>query len=280
MFEPIADFILDGLQATMSTAKALALPAIYFFLLGLILKRRQLFVDLKRVRHEAELNLQIILFDLFFVVPVIGWIAVGLNSVFDTYSIGLVPDAVWAGMPVLVVYLIAVVAGDFIGYWRHRLEHTTILWPSHAVHHSDTQMTWLTLQRFHPINRVTTFTVDSAFLLALSLPPEAVIANNLVRHFYGYFIHADLPWTYGVVGKVLVSPAMHRWHHAADPRFFQKNFATVFSIYDRAFGTYMVPGPCTAPLGVTDNMKPTLLGNLGYAFTPRAYSRLFCKKRK
>lgn len=280
MIASIINFLMDGLQATVSAAKALALPALYFFLLGLIIKGRQLLDDLRRVRQESELNLQLIVFDLFFVVPVIGWVSVGLNAVFQNYAIGLLGDAFWAGLPVLVVYVAAVFAGDFIGYWRHRLEHTAILWPSHAVHHSDTQMTWLTLQRFHPINRITTFTIDSAFLLALSFPPEAVIANNLVRHYYGYLVHADLPWTYGPVGKFLVSPAMHRWHHAADPRFFQKNFATVFSIFDRAFGTYRVPGPCTAPLGVTDNMRPTLLGNLTYALQPRAYRRVFSRKRK
>lgn len=54
----------------------------------------------------------------------------------------------------------------------------------------------------------------------------------------------------------------------------------VFSVFDRAFGIYRVPGPCTAPLGVTDRMSPTLAGQLGYAFSPRAYRRLFRKRSK
>jgi hypothetical protein len=29
-------------------------------------------------------------------------------------------------------------------------------------------------------------------------------------HLVGYFIHADLPWTLGLMGKVLMSPAAHR----------------------------------------------------------------------
>ena len=54
-------------------------------------------------------------------------------------------------------------------------------------------MTWLTLERFHPVNRITTFVLDNPALLLLGLPAYAIIANNLVRHYYGYLIHADLP---------------------------------------------------------------------------------------
>ncbi len=139
-------------------------------------------------------------------------------------------------------------------------------------------MTWLTLQRFHPINRITTYLIDVGVLLLLGFPPVVVVANSLVRHYYGYFIHADLPWTYGPLGRVLVSPAMHRWHHAADARFFNTNYATVFSVFDQMFGTFRVPGPCTSPLGVSDKMQPTLAGQMAYALSPRAYRRLFRKR--
>ena len=132
-------------------------------------------------------------------------------------------------------------------------------------------MTWLTLQRFHPVNRLSTYVIDTGVLALAGFPPYALVANNLLRHFYGYLIHANLPWTYGPAAYVFVSPAMHRWHHAADPHFFQKNFATVFSIFDRLFGTYCVPGPCRAPLGVTDGIERTLFAQLCYMFERRAY---------
>ncbi len=41
---------------------------------------------------------------------------------------------------------------------------------------------------------------------------------------------------------VLVSPNMHRWHHAADdPEAVDGNFAVVFAFWDVAFGTFYVP---------------------------------------
>ena len=86
--------------------------------------------------------------------------------------------------------------------------------------------------------------VGAALLLATAW---AAVANSLVRNYYGYFIHADLPWTYGRLGKVFVSPSMHQWHHAKDIKYAGTNFATVFSIFDRVFGTFALPGPCTVP---------------------------------
>jgi sterol desaturase/sphingolipid hydroxylase (fatty acid hydroxylase superfamily) len=127
-------------------------------------------------------------------------------------------------------------------------------------------MTWLTLNRFHPINRITTTLIDSAFLIAMGLPAWAAIANSLVRNYYGYFIHADLPWTYGPLGKVFVSPAMHQWHHARDIKYAGTNFATVFSIFDRVFGTFALPGPCDVPLGIPEDIGRNMTGQLVHPF--------------
>jgi sterol desaturase/sphingolipid hydroxylase (fatty acid hydroxylase superfamily) len=260
---------VSGTTALSSMAKA----ALFFFFLGLLVKRTALFTDMRRAATETGLNLKIVVFNLLFVVPVIVVLSQGLHWLIVTQGYALVDTTVWDGLPMLLVIFIGVFVGDFVSYWRHRLEHSRFLWPAHAVHHSDTEMTWLTLERFHPINRLTTFLIDSSALLLLGLPPAALIANMLVRHYYGYLIHADLPWTYGPFGRLFVSPAMHRWHHAADKAAFDTNYATVFSIFDQAFGTYRVPGPCTVPLGVTDDMAPTLAGQIGYAFSPRAYRR-------
>src|SRR5918997_1122839 len=97
-----------------------------------------------------------------------------------------VRPASWSVLPPVLVGFLAIVAGDFVGYWRHRLEHTRLLWPSHAVHHSDTEMTWLALARFHPVSRLVTLLLDNSVLFLLGLPPYALLVNNFVRHYWGY----------------------------------------------------------------------------------------------
>ena len=272
--DQILAFLRESGLAVYDALRALLVPALVFFLIGLAVKRRALFADMRRAAGQSSLNLQIIAFNALVTVPAIGLLAVGVHALWDAAGLALLSAEDWAAAPAWPVILLAVFIGDFTGYWRHRFEHTPILWPSHAVHHSDDEMTWLTLERFHPVNRLTTFLIDNSVLLLLGFPPWALAANNFVRHWYGYLIHADLPWTYGPLARVFVSPAMHRWHHAAVPEYFQANFATVFSVFDRAFGTYKVPGPCTAPLGVTDDMEASLAGQMGYMFHPRAYKRL------
>lgn len=278
MVEQIPDFLIAGLQSLADAVAGLFWPAAFFLGLGLVVKGASLFADMRRAFGQTFLNVQIMALNILFFLPVIGLTVQLLSQSLVSSGLVLLSQETWSGLPVLLTIFFAIFIGDFTGYWRHRLEHTRLLWPSHAVHHSDTEMTWMTLQRFHPFNVFSTLIIDSVVLTLLGFPAYAIIANNLVRHYYGYFIHADLPWTYGPLAAVFVSPAMHRWHHAADSRFFNTNFATVFSVFDRAFGTYRVPGPCTSPLGVTDHIEPTLLGQLTYALSPRAYRGLLSRR--
>lgn len=279
MYDLVLTFVAQSLVTLRGTTAELLWAGLFFLALGYAVKRGQLFGDIRGALPETRLNLQILLFNLIFVAPLIVLGSQALADVVDRHGLYLVAPGSWDALPMVVTMFIAVFVGDFVGYWRHRLEHTPLLWPSHAVHHSDEHMTWIALERFHPINRATTFVIDSGVLLLFGFPAEAVLANNLVRHYYGYFIHADLPWTYGPLGKVFVSPAMHRWHHAADVAAFDTNYATVFSVFDRAFGTFRVPGPCTSPLGVTDDMGKTWSAQMGYAFSARAYRRLFRRRK-
>ena len=54
--------------------------------------------------------------------------------------------------------------------------------------------------------------------------------------------------------------------HARDVEASGSNFATVFSVFDQAFGTYYLPGPCTVPLGVNENVGDSLTRQLVYPF--------------
>ena len=272
---PITEFLAEAATTLVEAIRGLAIPAACLGGLAVLVKGRAVFADARRALGESRINLSLHLLDVLLVTPVLVLFTTALSAAFTALGLVLVNPDVWAGLPAALVAFIAIFAGDFAGYWRHRLEHSALLWPSHAIHHSDTEMTWLTLVRFHPINRLTTTVLDSAFLLALGFPPYALVINFAVRHYYGMFIHADLPWTFGPLGRVFVSPAMHRWHHANDPLAFSTNYATVFSVFDLAFGTYRVPGPCTAPLGVSVEMGNSVGGQLAHPFAWSHYRPLW-----
>ena len=266
MLDSLVSFGQYTWTALADAVIALVIPTVFFVGLALIVKRREAWGAAKRAVHEARINLGYYFLDALFVVPGLGIVTVAIGVFMQNAGLILVPAGWWLAIGTYPALFLAVFLGDFIGYWRHRLEHTKLLWPTHAIHHSDEEMTWLTLNRFHPINRITTTIIDSAFLMAMGLPAWAVIANSAVRNYYGYFIHADLPWTYGPLGKVFVSPAMHQWHHAKDIKYSGTNFATVFSIFDRVFGTFALPGPCTVPLGIAQEIGTNVPAQLAHPF--------------
>ena len=276
MFAGLETYLTGIATGFWQSIQVLILSAVFFGLLALLVKGKEAIEGTKRARHETSVNLRLYLLDALLFGPVVVVVVQVIRWSVSGSPLELISPQSWNSLPVALTGIAAVFFGDFISYWRHRLEHTRTLWPSHAIHHSDTEMTWLTINRFHPINRLTTMSVDIAFLAVLGFPQWALVANVMVRHFYGEFIHADFPWTYGPLGRVFVSPVMHRWHHARDVDGSGSNFATVFSVFDQAFGTYYAPGLCNVPLGVNDDMGKGATGQLLYPFV--AWSRRLAKR--
>lgn len=253
-------------QAFWTAFSGLIWPALAFGLIALIVRGKDAFRVARDAAPQVRINMTLFAIDVAVVTPLLVMALTFIGALMQQAGVRLFSADHWAALPVWLVALIAVFAGDFIGYWRHRLEHTPLIWPAHAIHHSDTHMTWTTGLRFHPLNRVTTALIDTTLLALLGLPLWALMVNNLTRHFYGLFIHMDLPWTYGPLGRVFVSPAMHRWHHIRDADGAGVNFATVFSIFDQTFGTHHVPSACNVPLGVRDEIGEGAWGQLAWPF--------------
>lgn len=256
--------LADILSAVSSAALGLVWPALFFGVLALIVRRAEAVQRARTAAEEVSTNLSLFVIDVALVLPALSIALAVVGAWMQAQGLAIVPASIWAGWPQWAVIPLAIFAADFIGYWRHRFEHLAWIWPAHAVHHSDRALTWTTGLRFHPINRFTTTMIDTTFLALLGFPIWALAAANLFRHYYGLFIHTDVPWTFGPLGRVFVSPSMHRWHHARDKAGY--NFASVFSVFDQAFGTYYAPGPCTVPLGLDEETGRGAFGQLAHPF--------------
>ncbi len=261
---PFGPLIRETLQSLTDAAQLLAISVALFTAIVFIAKGREMVALGKRAIAEVRLNLSWYFLDAVFVAPVVALAVAAIRLAVSAYSLQVVSEHVWEGAGRLFAFVAVIFVGDFISYWRHLLEHTRWLWPAHAIHHSDTEMTFLTLARFHPVNRVVTSCVDFGLLALLGFPAWALIANAMVRNYYGQLIHVELPWMYGPLRWIFVSPVMHQWHHSVDYIGSGSNFATVFSVFDRAFGTYHVPGPCTGPLGVGDDVGGSIVKQMIY----------------
>jgi sterol desaturase/sphingolipid hydroxylase (fatty acid hydroxylase superfamily) len=244
----------------------LALLTVGFFILALIVKGARAISDGRAAAAETKTNLVLFLMDKFTVAPVLVLAAGTLYTALHAPGAVYWGESFWAQVGPFGTGFAAIVICDFIGYCNHRVFHTSVLWPSHAIHHSDTRLTWVTLLRMHPIDRLGPL-VDMLGMILLGLPDWAIVVAVSVRHYYGHIIHADLPWTLGPLNWIFISPAMHRWHHALEQRGETGvNFATVFSVFDRAFGTFYAPGPCNEPTGISETIAPGLIGQYLHPF--------------
>jgi sterol desaturase/sphingolipid hydroxylase (fatty acid hydroxylase superfamily) len=146
-----------------------------------------------------------------------------------------------AQLPLWEQGIIAIVVGDFVGYWVHRLNHSRQLWDYHAIHHSSEIMDWLTAVRLHPVNDIIAKVGQALPVLLLGLSPLSVEIYVVWLSAYVAFIHANISWTYGSFRYWLASPAFHRWHHTREKEGHGKNFASLFPIFDLMFGTFYMP---------------------------------------
>jgi sterol desaturase/sphingolipid hydroxylase (fatty acid hydroxylase superfamily) len=55
-------------------------------------------------------------------------------------------------------------------------------------------------------------------------------------------------WLDRAVGSVLITPSLHRLHHARSATMVNRNFGTIFSVFDRALGT-ITRSPAAAQFG-------------------------------
>jgi sterol desaturase/sphingolipid hydroxylase (fatty acid hydroxylase superfamily) len=154
---------------------------------------------------------------------------------------------VWAGAQKGLAVAIGVLGLDAVSYAWHRANHRLpVLWRFHQVHHGDTGFHVTTALRFHPGELLLALPVRLAAVVLLGVPPAGVLvfemvfgAANLLEH--GNF---DLPRRLEpVVERLLVTPALHRVHHASNWRELNTNFGTVFSIWDRLAHTFHAGEP-------------------------------------
>ncbi len=146
------------------------------------------------------------------------------------------------GLPWVLQFLLAMILTDVAQYWFHRMFHRLpILWGFHAVHHSATTMDWLAGARMHFVEIVLLRGVTSLPLLTFGFLPSVMQAYVGMVYIYASLVHANLRGDFNWLGKWLVVPRFHHWHHAIEAEGIDKNFAIHFPLIDRIFGTYFFP---------------------------------------
>lgn len=193
----------------------------------------------KRSKHL----LQNLLFQLMvFFITTIFWATVTVLSIewLNKNEIGLFH---LLDLPLWVRLILGVAMIDLVTYWFHRVAHLVpFLWRFHRVHHSDTSMDASTNFRAHPLELVFWFGTSNIIAAGIfGLDLVILGLYFLVATPFFFLEHANLRfpgWLDKTVGLVFTTPNMHKIHHEQDQYYTDSNFADIFILWDRLFGTF------------------------------------------
>ena len=131
---------------------------------------------------------------------------------------------------------------DLWMYAWHRANHRIpVLWRLHRVHHTDPAMDCTTALRFHPGEILLSTLANCLVLMALGMSLGMLVVYKSVMVLVILFHHSNLAVPAGLdarLRRVVVPPSMHRVHHSSNRAETDSNYGTVFSVWDRLFGSY------------------------------------------
>ena len=136
------------------------------------------------------------------------------------------------------VWILLLLATDFVWYWYHRLGHEiNFLWAAHIVHHQSEEFNFTAAARITTIQAI----FRNVFWCILPLAgfhPNMIITILLAHGAYSFFTHTQLIGKLGWLEHVLITPSLHGVHHASDEKYLDKNYGDVFVFWDKLFGTF------------------------------------------
>jgi len=234
-------------------------------------------------------------------------LVLGAGSVAEGILLGFVAWGffmwLWTLTPLDLGASIWVVAACFVlddlrYYWVHRFGHRIRwVWASHVNHHSSQHYNLTTALRQTWTGTFTLMMIVRAPLVLLGFHPAMVLFVGGLNLIYQFWIHTEaidkLPKWFETV---MNTPSHHRVHHGRNPRYLDANYAGVFIVWDKLFGTFVPELDGEKPdYGLVQNLgtfnplrvvfhewiglfrdiaQPglTLRQRLAYAFAPPGYS--------
>ncbi len=144
------------------------------------------------------------------------------------------------GASVWVVAL-CFVLDDLRYYWVHRFGHRIRwVWASHVNHHSSQHYNLTTALRQTWTGTFTFMMIVRAPLILMGFHPAMVLFCGGLNLIYQFWIHTE------AIGRmprwfeaVMNTPSHHRVHHGRNARYLDANYAGVFIVWDKLFGTFV-----------------------------------------
>lgn len=158
------------------------------------------------------------------------WLAIWLYQ----FRVVTIPFAWWA-------WILCFVLDDLAYYVFHRTAHRVRwFWASHVNHHSSQHYNLSTALRQTWTGFFAISFIFRMPLVLIGFPPAMLFFVGGINLIYQFWIHTE------AIGRmprwfeaVMNTPSHHRVHHATNPRYLDANYAGVFIVWDRLFGSFI-----------------------------------------
>jgi sterol desaturase/sphingolipid hydroxylase (fatty acid hydroxylase superfamily) len=150
--------------------------------------------------------------------------------------------------------IISFLALDLALYLLHKASHSfEWLWIFHRVHHNDPYLNVSTAFRIHFLEVIIITVMKAALIIVLGIEVTCLVANEAIITLFTMLHHANITFPgERLLGRVIITPYLHRAHHSSLRSEHDRNYGAVLSIWDLLFGTLA-------------ELKPAGLGIKGYA---------------
>ncbi|MCB9662447.1 MAG: sterol desaturase family protein [Sandaracinaceae bacterium] len=186
----------------------------------------------------------------------------------STRITALLGTAPWpTDQPWVLQFALALLLVELVYYVMHRLLHRVdAFWHFHAVHHSATELYLFASSRHHLVSVTINRAAQFCALGLLGVPSEVtaplsgmILANSWLQHCD---VRLETRWLDGL----LVTPAVHHFHHHRDYDLSNTNFGGALVLWDRVFGTFHRPqGELPASYGF-EGIRENYVVQLAYPF--------------
>ena len=138
-----------------------------------------------------------------------------------------------AALPAVARFLVAVTVFDAVAFAVHvGMHRSDALWGVHKVHHSSRRLDFLATTRTHAFELLIRNVPAQMALFTLGFSADVVASVVLVYGAFAVVGHSNLRLNLHRTEWLFITPRIHRLHHV--PATTQNNFATIFSVWDRA----------------------------------------------
>lgn len=218
----------------------------------------------KQLRQSYRANIELFVFNsVLMSLLSIPSLLVLAEKYADKGLLNYIPNPMWKAV-------LSFLAIDLLLYVLHKASHSFAwLWIFHKVHHNDRYLNVSTAFRIHFLEILIINVMKAMLIIALGINGSLLLVNEVIITLFTMMHHSNISFRgEKILGRVIITPYLHRVHHSTQRNEHDRNYGAVLSIWDRLFGTLAELKPAATGLNGSFSQDLVSLVKDGFTISP------------